>query len=913
MHFSSSSLGESQQLLISLLVLSASAASALEFAFRSDVLVASDGRIRGARNRTDKDFVLGGLFAIHNAAEGGGSCGIIRKETGLERVEAMLYAVDLINQDDSLLPGLSLGYDIRDTCSSENIGLDESIDLVITNSQLDIQSCRSACSSSNVTLDFEEEPIYGVVGASNSGVSVPVAGLLRLFTTPQISYASSSALLNNRDRYGYFFRTTPPDTLQARAMVDLLLLYNWTYISTIYSEDTYGEPGIDELHALAEQYDICIDLNEGIDSTYTEQEFSSLAQRVIRSEATVIILFSSEHDAIKLFDKLEPIYSGRSYVWIASDFWARSLEVLNSHSSILAGMMGFVPQAIPIEGFSAYFSNLTLDSNARNPWFEEWYSNILGCSLNGGDSESPCLRNQSIPQQQSYVQGQKVPLVVDAVYAMAHALNNFLLENCQLPLQWFSTNRTCLNQRKELNGNTLLEYVQRVNFTSPTGSRITFDNMGNAPGSYEIVNFQLSANKLGQEVLELRTVGNWTSTMAGSSLQMSPLVAAQFGLGEVSREAITVPPESQCSRCPPGQFRRRVQSSCCGICDPCLGQNFSSGPLAFNCSTCDMDSWGNNPSVGSYGCVPIPESFLSFSHPYSIVIMILAVVGLIAVVATCAVFGVFWTTPVVKSSGREQMLILLLGISISYISAFLYVSPPHAIICGFQRWVLWTSFCTMSGALLVKVIRVTRIFLQSNSLKKPKFTEPPYQILFTLAIVSVQWLILMVSTLVNVPDVLREVRIDSNMPNTLPTLVVTCFRENIGFLIISLAYQSLLIFLCTVLGLLSFKYPANFNEAKYIALCSMSIFVIWIAFIITFFATQSTQEFQNVAISLAVVMTGYAVLLTIFGPKVYIILFMRENNVSGHSHNVESTLGKEKYDLQSISRGEGKTVNSLKW
>jgi len=202
---------------------------------------------------------------------------------------------------------------------------------------------------------------------------------------------------------------------------------------------------------------------------------------------------------------------------------------------------------------------------------------------------------------------------------------------------------------------------------------------------------------------------------------------------------------------------------------------------------------------------------------------------------------------------------------------------------------------------------VARIFLQSNSLKKPKFTEPPYQILFTLAIVSVQWLILIVSTVVNIPEVIREVRIDVNMPNALPTLVVTCFRENIGFFVVSLTYQSLLIFLCTVLGLLSFKYPANFNEAKYIALCSMSIFVIWIAFIITFFATQSTQEFQNVAISLAVVMTGYAVLLTMFGPKVYFILFVREKNTAGQSLNMESTLGgKEKYNLEAISKGEGK-------
>ena len=71
-----------------------SQSAAFEFSSPSEVLTTINGRVRGARNRTGKDFVLGGLFPIHNAAVGGGECGIIRKETGLERMEAMLYAVD---------------------------------------------------------------------------------------------------------------------------------------------------------------------------------------------------------------------------------------------------------------------------------------------------------------------------------------------------------------------------------------------------------------------------------------------------------------------------------------------------------------------------------------------------------------------------------------------------------------------------------------------------------------------------------------------------------------------------------------------------------------------------------------------------------------------------------------------------
>ncbi len=38
---------------------------------------------------------------------------------GLQRMEAMLYAVDRINQDPGLLPDIRLGVNILDTCSRQ--------------------------------------------------------------------------------------------------------------------------------------------------------------------------------------------------------------------------------------------------------------------------------------------------------------------------------------------------------------------------------------------------------------------------------------------------------------------------------------------------------------------------------------------------------------------------------------------------------------------------------------------------------------------------------------------------------------------------------------------------------------------------------------------------------------------------
>ena len=871
----------------------------LLFSFASDVtavpghgdeaeaLTAADGRIRGVRDRTNKDFVLGGLFPVHSddAESGGGRCGEVRLERGLERMEAMLFALDSINADTTLLPELSLGFDIRDTCNSENIGLDESIDLIITGSQLDIESCQSALVVVNGSEDaVSSVPTSGIVGAAASRVSVPIASLVRLFDTPQVSYASSSSILNNRDRYEYFYRTIPPDNLQAKAMIDLMLRFNWTYVSTIYSRNPYGEPGIDEFRALAANNSICINLNEGIDDDYDDEDFQGLADRLVASDANVVILFASQDNADELLTRIAESSARHRFTWIASDAWARSINTVHRFNETAAGLFGIAPLTSPIAEFQDYFSSLTISSNKRNPWFPEFYAAFVNCTLN-----DTCDENLNITRLPKYEQGNFIPLVIDAVYTYAHALQDYLDENCEQPLVWQQVNQSCIrkNQTRPLNGEVLLEYISRANFFSPTGNKVLYDSEGNVEGKYEILNYHAADVGDNKKEYFFQSVGVWDSSVVNdSNLEALSLndTMLQFGVDE-SQVILYVPPMSQCGRCEPGQFRRQLPSSCCGICDPCLGNNYSSNPLSTSCMQCPDHYWGNEPFTGSDRCVAVDESFLDFTNPWSIVVMLVASTGLVAVGVVAVVFGIFWTTPVVKSSGREQMVTLLFGIGASFALTFIFVSPPSIGVCLFQRAGLWLAFAVMFGALLVKIIRVARIFLRStHTLTRPRFTEPAYQILFTMIIVFGQALLVMASLAYTPPDIEREeTRRNDRNDNDAPVDVVTCKADPPAFLALSILYETAIIILSTILGGLSFQYPENFNEAKYIAFCAFSLMVVWVAFIPTYFATQDSEEFQNIAISVAVIFSAFAVLILIFGPKLYIIVFQPKRNTASFS------------------------------
>ena len=77
----------------------------------------------------DGDIILGGLVPVHAAGENT-PCGPINERLGIQRLEAMLYAVDQVNKNSSLLGNVTLGLDVYDTCSSETIALDNTLNFI---------------------------------------------------------------------------------------------------------------------------------------------------------------------------------------------------------------------------------------------------------------------------------------------------------------------------------------------------------------------------------------------------------------------------------------------------------------------------------------------------------------------------------------------------------------------------------------------------------------------------------------------------------------------------------------------------------------------------------------------------------------------------------------------------------------
>ena len=821
-------------------------------------VIHGETRIRGFRDVVDKDFVFGGLFPVHSGTD----CKMLRQQRGLERLEAMLFAIDRINNDTSLLPNLTIGYDVRDTCSEETIGIDEALNMIVRSGSLTVDSSTMDC----VQVGNSSTRLSGIVGAAASSVSTPTATLLglELFQAPLVSYASSSAALSNKILYEYFLRTIPSDSFQANAMVDLVSNFGWEYVSVIFNDNTYGKPGTDAFIDGAMQRGICIDYRRGIiqqeisGAEVFNEIISETITDLLNSTASVVVAFTDEATIMALFRELRRRNSTRRFVWIASDAWANSGVIHDDFADIANGTFGFQPHTEHVKDFADYFSQLTPSTNIRDPFFPEYYE--AHCNENGTDCP-----DGHVASNPSYSQGNIVPLIIDAVYVFAHAVQNFLDNNCDSPLRWNRAIQECDGMINELNGENLLNYVFNVTFTGIQNHNVSFDENGDPrSGAYEIVHLQINENGTGEYV----AVGIWDS----GALRLNNTV--QF-------EVIY----SRCSEpCNDGMIRKITNPSCpsCYECIPCVGPTYSTNSSNTECNTCPNNHWGDNPLSGSTHCLPVRVRHLDFNSGWSITSVCIAIIALIILGIITGIFVVTWNTPVVKSSGREQMVMLLVGIGTCYVLTYIIVAPPSTVVCVFQRIGVWFCFSLSFGALLVKIVRVARIFYSSKT--SVPFTDAKHQVIFTMFIVAGQLLLVVIGLGVDPPIVDRDpdevVTSSGQQTGNAPEIIEICHQPHTAILVLSLIYNGILIIGCIILGLMTRRFPKNFNEARHVMFTSFTLVVVWVLFVPLYLYTE--HEFQTGVLALGVVLSAIALMAGVFFPRVFIIIFQREKNTKDY-------------------------------
>uniref|UniRef100_A0A3Q1FC71 Extracellular calcium-sensing receptor-like n=1 Tax=Acanthochromis polyacanthus TaxID=80966 RepID=A0A3Q1FC71_9TELE len=358
------------------------------------------------------DFVIGGIFPLHYNQEMPDLNCTYRPPPvncrfdprAFRWAQTMRLAVEEINQSPELLPNYTLGYKIFDSCAYPLTG--QRAALAVLNGLSEDES--PMCSSSSPLL---------------------------------ISYFSSCACLTDRRKYPTFFRVIPNDDYQVRAIAQLLVRFNWTWVGLVRGDHEYGRFAVQGLLRELQGTKVCIFI------PFISVSEPQTIKRLMRSSlAKVVVVFSAEGEMTPfLRDYMAQNITGIQ--WVASEAWVTASVFTGSeYYPYLGGTIGFGIRKGHISRLSDYLQTVNPQKYPNNPLVQELWEALYGCSpsLSSASQIPLCSGQESLLEQHSAYMNTSSPRVAynayKAVYAVAHSLHNLL--RCQ-PGSGPFENRSC--------------------------------------------------------------------------------------------------------------------------------------------------------------------------------------------------------------------------------------------------------------------------------------------------------------------------------------------------------------------------------------------------------------------------------------------------------------------------------------
>lgn len=142
------------------------------------------------------DLVIGILVPVHERPSPKQAqtrtCGSVREQYGIQRVEAAFRTIDSINSDPNILPNITLGIEIRDSCWHSPIALEQSIEFIRDAMAASEQTQGKSVPTNLVNVPSTSSPSSVLSASSNTNLVTISSG-----ATADISAATGNASTNS--------------------------------------------------------------------------------------------------------------------------------------------------------------------------------------------------------------------------------------------------------------------------------------------------------------------------------------------------------------------------------------------------------------------------------------------------------------------------------------------------------------------------------------------------------------------------------------------------------------------------------------------------------------------------------------------------------------------------------------------
>ncbi|KAM9370133.1 taste receptor type 1 member 1 [Phaethornis superciliosus] len=798
-----------------------------------------------AFSSTRGDYRLAGLFPIHTVQPRAATQPLVDtcddhtafKEHGYILSQVMRFAVEEINNSSTLLPNVTLGYDIYDTCS-EPANLHATLRaLVQDRREVEVLS----------TFQHYEPQAVAVIGPDCSDLALTTAAVLSVFLIPVISYEASSEVLSQKRLYPSFLRTIPSDGQQVKAIFQLMKDFGWKWVVLLGSNNAYGRDGLDALQKLLSESNMCV-AYRGVLPVNTDnsiQELHNLVGILRNVKVNVTVIFANRRSVYPFFEVLVQ-RNVTGMVWVGSEDWSVDQSIRD---------MPGIQNTGTVIGISVKMTDPAMVERFLS-WKREEKSAVAECDdsvgaggENGGSAQLDCTQHctacHSSASALDNYDSQASFNVYSAVYTVAHGLHELL--GC--------ASGVC--SKGTVYPWQLLQKIKQVNFTLYK-NQISFDAGGDIHRGYDIIMWNWSNKSYSFEV-----IGTFSVNPDRLSIDRDKI------LWHTEDNKV---PTSLCSKdCQPGEKRvQQPNHRCCFSCVACPITTFLNRSDLYSCQPCGVDQWA---PVSSEACFNRTIEFLSWFEPLSWALLIPTVLLMLLMAGLALLFALNFSTPVVKSAGGKMCFFMLGSLACSCSSIFCYFGEPTWHTCLLRHPLYAISFSVFLSCMTTRSFQIICIF--KLNARWPALYEAWLRrggpVLFIAASTAAQTG-LSLAVEASSPSVPLR-----NYASWTDRVALECGGAGWAA---ATAYTVLLSACCFALSYAGKDLPASYNEAKCLT-CSLLLHLACSAAVLCTQGVfrgraQATVQVLSSLCTLGALLAGY------FFPKAFVILLRPHLNTPEH-------------------------------